>query len=94
MVGRTRCGAWLTIRKSERGGGSSITLSSAFALEMVRSSALSTMQTRYPPSAAVEPNMVSARRTASTGIVAEAAFLSVGGDRLRTARLGWDRAAT
>ena len=38
--------------------------------------------------------MLERPRTASTGIVVEAAFLSVGGVRRSTARLGWDRAAT
>ena len=46
IVGRSRCGAWLTTRKIERGGGSSMTLRSALPLDGLRSSAASTMQMR------------------------------------------------
>ena len=48
-------GAWLTSSSSERGGGSSRIFSSALAPAALSSSAESTMQTRQPPSPAVEP---------------------------------------
>src|SRR5262249_45812073 len=64
MVGSRRPGAWLTTRNSERGGGSSRTLRSAFEPSgYFSSSAESTMQTRQPPSPAVEPKKPTVRRT-------------------------------
>jgi hypothetical protein len=91
-VASTRCGAWLTIRMVARAGGSSIVFSSALAPWLFRSSIASTMQTRCPPSAAVEPKKVSAFRTASTGIVFGAAFSPVA-TRSSTMRFGCEPAA-
>ena len=70
MVGRSRCGAWLTIRKSERGGGSSITFSRALALAVVE--VLGAVDDADPVAAVARRSSrtcARAWRTASTGIV-------------------------
>src|SRR4249920_1884268 len=55
MVGSRRPGAWLTSNSSERAGGSSSTFNKALDPSgYFSSSALSTMQTRQPPSTAGE----------------------------------------
>src|SRR5258708_39243134 len=56
MVGSNRPGAWLTSRNKDLGGGSSSIFKSALEPSgYLSSSALATMQTRHPPSPAVEP---------------------------------------
>src|ERR1700674_292213 len=69
MVASRRPGAWLAIRNRARAGGSSSPLSRAFeACGYCSSSAVSTTQTRQPPSPAVEPKKLTVRRTSSTVI--------------------------
>ena len=90
MVGNRRAGAWLTSRNSTLAGGSSRTFSSALALAGLRSSAVSTMQTRQPPLPAVEPKERYVRRTSSTRItVRSLPVLSLNG-RSSTSRSGCD----
>ncbi len=70
MVGITVDAPWLTRKKTVRGGGSSMALSSAFAEAIVRSFAGSTIMARQPPGL-VRLRKARSFRTASTPIEAE-----------------------
>jgi len=93
MVGNSRPGAWLTTSSSDFAGGSSRILSSALAPAAFISSAESTMQTRQPPSPAVEPKKPIVFRTMSTGMNIGTLPLS-SSTRSSANRSGWPCAAT
>ena len=91
-VAGTRAAEWLTSSNSARCGGSSSTLSSALALDLLSSSTASTMAMRQPPSRAVEPKNATVRRMSSTAICLCNTPLSLS-VRSRMRRSGWPCAA-
>ena len=93
MVGSTRAGAWLTSRNSDCCGGSSRTFSSALAALGLSSSTVSTMQTRQPSTAAVEPKNEMVSRVSSTVITVRITPLSLS-VRSSVSRPPWAPAAT
>ena len=86
-------GAWLTSRNSDCCGGSSSTLNSALAALGLSSSTVSTMQTRQPSTAAVEPKNEMVSRVSSTVITVRITPLSLS-ERSSISSPPWAPAAT